>query len=188
MSVYSGRVLGGVVACLLLSACALNNGGPDNAAGSSWPIGWIDADGDCQNSETEVLIRDVDGLLRWGDPEACSIASGSWRSWASNRHVTFNALLVVPLVTPRNAEASGASGWSQEKKRAFTNDLDNLILLDITSAATRADAGPQSWRPHERYQCVYATRWQLVKERYGLSMSKEEASAISELMERCGDQ
>jgi len=187
MSVSSGKRLGGIVLCLLLGACAVNGGGPDQAIESSWPVGWIDADGDCQDSETEVLIREVDGLLRWGDPQACSIASGSWRSWANDRHVTFNSLLVVPLVMPGNAEASGAKGWPQDNKRAFLNDLENLITLDVTSAGQRADAGPDQWRPHEKYWCEYATRWQSVKERYGLDMTTAERKAVEEMLARCTD-
>lgn len=187
MNVSSGKRWGGIVACLLLGACAVNGSGPDQAIESSWPVGWIDADGDCQDSETEVLIREVDGLLRWGDPEACTIASGSWRSWASDRHVTFNSLLVVPLVMPGNAEASGATGWSQDRKRTFLNDLDNLITLDVTSAEQRADAGPEKWRPHEKYWCEYAARWQLVKARYSLEMMVEEQKALEEMLAGCTD-
>ena len=176
----------------LLLALALLVAGGQVLAGTSvtptvernWPTGWLDADGDCQDTETEVLLQQPHGLIQWGDPEACTIASGNWKSWAYDREVPLGSVLVVPLIMPANADASGAGSWSQEKKKAFLNDFDNLIVLDVVSAPQRGNAGPQSWRPAPAYWCDYATRWQKVKQRYGLSMSKEEKAALLEMKQK----
>lgn len=172
-------------ALLTLAACATTGGdGADTVANTEWPVGWIDADGDCQDSETEVLIAEVDGLLQWADPEACTIASGVWRSWASDKQVPSGSVLVVPLVMPANAEASGARDWTLAQKTAFLNDLDNLIILDVASAYVRGNYGPDRWTPHVRYWCDYARRWQQVKARHGLALSEEEQGATDAMIER----
>lgn len=167
-----------------LVACAATADEAPHGAVSAWPSGWIDADGDCQDTETEVLIDEVDGLLQWGDPEACTIASGAWRSWASDRQVPPGSILVVPLVMPANAEASGARDWTMEQKTAFLNDRDNLIILDLASAYVRGNYGPDRWTPHQSYWCEYARRWQQVKARHGLVMSEEEKGATDAMIKR----
>lgn len=159
---------------LLLSGCAARDPGDRHR----WPLHWLDADGDCQDTETEVLIEQADGLITWADPEACTIADGIWRTWAHNAPVTMRQLIVVPLVTPGNATLSGATGWGRQQKLHFLNDRDNLIVLDFDSMKVRGDYGPDRWVPHGRFWCEYASRWERVKQRYGLTIGAEEQGAI----------
>lgn len=151
----------------------------------SWPIGWIDQDSDCQDTEVEVLVRDAAGLLQWGDPEACTIASGTWRTLAFDLALPMDSILVIPLVMPGNAEASGAKKWDKTRKREFLNDMDNLIILDVRAAQVRADLGPEAWQPHEKYRCLYATRWQQVKQHYKLKSNKAERAALETMLATC---
>lgn len=151
----------------------------------SWPLIWLVEEGSCQNTETRVLVENATNLITWADPEACELAKGSWQSWGRDVQLPLNLTWVVPLVTPAHALQHGAKGWSKEQKIAFTNDHDNLIILDTVSAKERADLSPVSWVPLERFWCEYATRWHRVKERYGLSVEEEEAKALAHMLQKC---
>ncbi|MBQ0752993.1 MAG: hypothetical protein KBT87_04265 [Gammaproteobacteria bacterium] len=163
------------------AACA-NKGAVAPEPSNEWPLAWQDKDGDCQDTETEILIAQTLGLIQWADPEACSVASGQWRSWGSDQAVPISSVLVVMVVVPANAQASGAQDWSMDEKLALMNDEENLIILDAAAAAVRANYGPDRWVPHKKYWCEYATRWRNVKQRYGLTLSKEEDAATAHMM------
>ena len=167
---------------VLLSTVSVQAGA---ALAKGWPIGWLDADHDCQNTEVEVLLRDTVGLLQWGDPDACTIVSGQWVSLATGKVLPRESVLVIPLVMPGNAEDSGAAHWSKKRKRAFLNDMDNLIILDRFSARERADKGPEAWQPVADLQCQYANRWQQVKKHYKLKISEEEQHALTRMLGTC---
>lgn len=164
----------------LLTACA-SMMQPGDTRPEPWPLVWLDVDGDCQDTETEVLISEAVGLLQWGDPDACSIAFGQWKSWSLDQALPMTAILVVALVLPEKAYQSGAEDWSREKKVEFLNDPENLIILDLASARVRANYGPDRWVPHRNYWCKYASRWQSVKKRYGLTMTEEELGATEHM-------
>lgn len=175
-----GRALAFLLVFSLASACASKVVEPDQS--DAWPLAWQDVDGDCQDTETEVLISQIAGLIQWASPDACAISAGQWKSWASNQSVPLSSVLVVALVVPANAQASGAEGWDIEKKLSFMNDEENLIILDVASAKVRANYGPDRWVPHKKYWCEYATRWRNVKQRYGLTLSEEEAGATAHMI------
>lgn len=178
---FVGRLIVSVFFVGAVVACEDKDAGPldqDNR----WPLAWLDTDGDCQNTETETLIAHTSGLIQWASPDACDIASGQWRSWASNQSVPMSSVLVVMVVVPKNAQESGAQDWSMEDKLVFMNDPENLIILDTASAKLRGSYGPDRWVPHQAYWCEYATRWRSVKERYGLSLSEEENGATTHMI------
>lgn len=154
---------------------------PDEA----WPLVWLMEEGSCQNTETRVLVENAVNLITWADPEACELANGAWQSWGRDVQLPLNLTWVVPLVTPAHAEQHGAKGWTREQKIAFINDRDNLIILDTVSAKERADLSPVSWVPLERFWCEYASRWQRVKQRYGLSIEEEEGKALARMLQEC---
>ncbi|MCC1497616.1 hypothetical protein [Alcanivorax sp. 1008] len=151
----------------------------------SWPLVWLVEEGSCQDTETRVLVENAANLITWADPEACQLAGGAWQSWGRDVQLPLSLTWVVPLVTPAHAVQHGAKGWSDEQKIAFTNDHDNLIILDTISAKERGDLSPVSWVPLERFWCQYATRWQRVKQRYGLTVEEEEAKALARMLEQC---
>lgn len=180
MKIGVGRMA--VFTLALATSAAGANNGP-----AGWSVAWTDADGDCQNTRTEVLIRDTTGLIQWADPRACEVADGRWPSWGLDVELDMATVRVVALVPPANAEQHGASEWTTEKKRHFMNDMENLITLDPVSARSRAGHGPERWIPLKRYWCEYARRWETVKQRYGLGMHEEERAALAHMKTTCPD-
>lgn len=184
------RFSGLMLLVLTLGGCAALNhftkGGKDSdKKDQKWPVVWLDKDHDCQETRTEVLIKEHKGLLQWADPMACHIAQGEWASWGRDVDVNAQSVWVVPLVTPANAVKHGAADWSRKKKIQFINDEENLIILDPTSAVERRGYGPEKWVPLKKYWCQYATRWEDVKHRYGLTIGKDEQAALNRMKQSC---
>lgn len=164
---------------VLLAACSRP------AEKADWPLVWTYADGSCQNTHTRALVKMRVNLIQWADPMSCTLAGGTWQSWGRDLQLGIGQAMVVPLVTPDNAVRSGAKGWSREQQIAFINDMDNLIILDPVSVEERMDAGPELWLPIPRFRCEYGQRWQQVKQRYRLSMTRDEKKAVAALLAAC---
>jgi hypothetical protein len=146
---------------------------------------WIDADGDCQDTRQEVLIEEslVAPTL---DAGGCRVLSGMWRDEYTGALFTdpgnFDIDHRVPLA---NAHLSGGWAWDAARKRAYANDLQDAAHLTAVSASanrSKGDLGPDQWRPplHEDW-CHYATTWRAVKQRWNLSITPQEQTALREM-------
>ncbi|MCG5217044.1 HNH endonuclease family protein [Streptosporangium sp. KLBMP 9127] len=146
---------------------------------------WAHHKGRCDAREV-VLARDGRGVRR---NAACHPVKGRWYSpydgkWLkSERHVDVDHL--VPLAY---AWRSGASKWSQARRRAFANDLTRPELITVSHSANIAKGGqgPQSWRPPRRsHWCRYATSWITVKRHYRLLVTRREKAALHNMLRTC---
>ncbi|MFF5204895.1 HNH endonuclease family protein [Streptosporangium sp. NPDC000396] len=146
---------------------------------------WAHHRGKCSTRET-VLARDGRRVRK---NAACHPVKGVWYSpydgkWLkSEKHVDVDH--VVPLAY---AWRSGASRWSQARRRAFANDLTRPELVTVSHSANIAKGGqgPQSWRPQRRgYWCHYATSWITVKHHYRLFVTRKEKTALLSMLGTC---
>lgn len=146
---------------------------------------WAHHRGKCDTRET-VLARDGRRVRK---NTACHPVKGRWYSpydgkWLkSERHVDVDH--VVPL---SYAWRSGASRWSQARRRAFANDLTRpeLIVVSHSANIAKGGQGPQSWRPARRaYWCRYATSWIIVKHHYRLFVTRKEKKALLNMLRTC---
>ncbi|WP_299439499.1 HNH endonuclease family protein [uncultured Rhodospira sp.] len=133
---------------------------------------WVDADGDCQDTRHEVLIRDSTARVRL-TADGCRVVGGRWIDPYSGRVITDpSALDVDHLVPLAEAHRSGADRWSADRRRAFANDLSSpLTLLPVGASANRskADGDPLAWMPGDPTRwCAYTRAWMAVKTRWGL--------------------
>lgn len=158
---------------------------------------WADTDGNGCNQRDDVLLRDaVPGTVRVGRQGACEhdVLAGSWRDPYTGAQLTFDDLKdpaqaqaiqidhVVPLA---EAWASGASTWTDERRRAFANDLPGLLAVDGPTNASKSDDDPAAWRPKKEFQCGYAVRWVAIKSRWELAVDDIERDALGEMLDFC---
>ncbi|MFJ9387521.1 HNH endonuclease family protein [Nocardioides sp. NPDC101246] len=171
---------------------------PDGLAGyvrSSFGGGWADSDGNGCNQRDDVLLRDaVEVLTRPQGSCDHDVLAGTWVDPYTGRRLVFTDLKepgqaraiqidhVVPLA---EAWRSGASGWSPDRRRAFADDLGNLLAVDGPTNMGKSDDDPAGWRPRKGFQCAYAARWIETKTRWSLAVDDSERRALGEMLGYC---
>ncbi|MFJ8273767.1 HNH endonuclease family protein [Streptomyces sp. NPDC094154] len=146
---------------------------------------WAQQGERCDTRET-VLERDGTDVKR---DEECRAVSGRWVSVYDDKTFTSASELDIDHIVPlANAWRSGASGWTQEKRKAFANDLTHPQLLAVSAASNRSkgDQGPDEWQPPSKtYWCTYARAWVSVKATYELSVTGAEKNTLTEMLGTC---
>ena len=93
---------------------------------------------------------------------------------------------MVPLA---EAWDSGASSWSDSRRRDFANDLsspNSLIAVSSSSNRSKSDGDPADWLPpNSLYVCEYVEQWITVKQQWELSIDEAEARAIAHALSSC---
>ncbi|MGO4255689.1 HNH endonuclease family protein [Marmoricola sp. RAF53] len=158
---------------------------------------WSDTDGNGCNQRDDVLQRDaVPGSLRVGEQGRCDhdVLAGRWVDPYSGADLELDDLKdrsqaqavqvdhVVPLA---EAWVSGARGWSDERRRLFANDLEELLAVSGRVNASKGSGDPAAWRPRKAYQCSYARKWIATKQRWDLAVDPSEVRALREMLAFC---
>jgi hypothetical protein len=148
---------------------------------------WIDVDGDCQNTATEVLIARSTDELKFSNKRMCKVTTGAWDCFFTQKRMTsLKEIEVTPLVPFANAYASGASQWNETRQREFMNDPDSLIIVERGSALARGDYGPDVWLPIKATaRCAYLTKWREIKNRWDLTATEAESIALTIAIGAC---
>jgi hypothetical protein len=153
---------------------------------------WEDADSDCQDTRTEVLIRDALAVY-FQIPSAgadCEVAAGQWRDPYTAEEVKDPSRLHIDhVVSLAEAHRSGGHAWSAERKAAYFNDLGyrwHLLATTATVNQRKGARGPQDWRPPAAAAwCGYGQAWATTKFLWNLSSTAEERLAVRELVATC---
>lgn len=150
-----------------------------------------DADRDGQNTRAELLISTSEVPVKFTAATQRTVKSGRW--FDPYTGVTFKRASDVDidhLVPLYEVHVSGGYGWSDEKKRAFANDLSEDGPLRVTHRWTNripknAD-GPSDYSPsYVPGRCQYLYDWISIKRIWGLSMDPNEADAILTQIKAC---
>ena len=137
--------------------------------------GWIDADGDCQNTRAEILIRDSQTKVSF---DGCRVVSGLWKLPYSGGSTTSASQIDIDHIIPLKwAHGHGGDRWSDARKKAFANDPENLMATSSSANRSKGAKGPDEWMPAIN-KCRYAQRWEGLIEKYGLLITTGEMEAI----------
>jgi hypothetical protein len=146
---------------------------------------WAEQGDNCNTRET-VLARDGKNVKR--DSE-CRAVSGDWVSVYDDKTYTSASGLDIDHTVPlANAWRSGAAQWTQDRRKAFANDLTHPQLLSVSAASNRSkgDQGPDEWQPPSKtYWCSYARSWIEVKSVYALTVTQPEKTTLTEMLDTC---
>lgn len=151
---------------------------------------WIDEDGDCQDTRTEVLIAESEIPVAFKDADHCKVASGKWTCpYTGKVYSDPSKLDIDHLVALGNAARSGGQAWDNDRKRAYANDLsdpDQLIAVDASANRSKSDRGPDEWLPpRTEYRCTYARNWIRLKDRWALGVTAAERIALATVVATC---
>lgn len=144
---------------------------------------WLDSDKDCQNTRSEMLIKENLGVLTFTNRKKCTVKTGKWSDFYYNDYLYEAKDIDVDHVVPlKHAADIGGQLWTDDLKAQFANDPDNLVLTYKKFNRQKGAKTITEWLPSNReYACKYAKRWQLVKNKYKLPISNEEKSTINML-------
>ena len=178
-----------------LATVARRPEGPAAYVRSSFGGSWADTDDNGCNQRDDVLLRDA-VEVRTRPQGRCDhdVLAGTWVDPYTGRRLVFTdlkepgqaqAIQIDHVVPLSEAWRSGASGWSPDRRRAFANDLGNLLAVDGPTNMSKSDDDPAGWRPRKGFQCAYAARWIETKTRWSLAADDSERRALGEMLGYC---
>lgn len=145
---------------------------------------WVDTNGDCQDTRSEVLRQESERAVTGG----CTVLDGAWRSRYDGR--TWYRASDVDVdhhVALAEAWDSGAKKWNAGTRERFANDLrDRRTLNAMTDNLnqSKSDRDPGEWMPPNQ-RCGYVTDWVAVKVRWGLMVDRAEKSTLESYATSC---
>ncbi len=151
---------------------------------------WVDANGDCQNTRTEVLIAESKVTPTYTSSSRCAVSRGRWYSPYDGKTWTYASDVDIDHFVPlKEGWESGARRWTATNRERFANDLaygPSLNAMTDNLNSSKADRDPAQWLPPAN-RCAYARNWVLVKYRWRLSIDSAERSRLSILLSgSCG--
>ena len=142
---------------------------------------WIDADGDCQNSRQEVLVRDSNPeALEFRDERECDVSKGEWLDPFTGETLTNPSDIDVDHLVPLgHAHIHGAWNWSEARREEYANYLENdthLLAVRDAENQQKGEKAPHEYLPpNEAYHCEYVKEWIDIKRMWGLFLTVREA-------------
>ncbi len=143
---------------------------------------WRDADNDGLNTRDEVLA--MESLIPVTlDDQGRKVTSGLWFDpYTGLTFIDPGDIDIDHLVPLKEAHQSGAHAWDNDKRRKYTNDLDNsghLIGVDDGTNQSKGHKDPAEWLPpNQAFQCEYVRAWVITKGYWGLGMDDREREAV----------
>jgi hypothetical protein len=152
--------------------------------------GWIDADGDCQNTRAEVLIAESSAPVTFTTSSDCTVATGRWVDPWSGAVVTSATEVQIDHDVPlAEAWRSGAWAWTTEQRLAYANNLTDawqLNALTNSENESKSEGDPARWKPPlQSTWCLYAQAWTAIKAKYGLTADQAEWDAVLTMARSC---
>ena len=121
----------------------------------------------------------------------CVVMSGKLIDPYSGRHVDFvkaNASIVQidHIVALSLAWQLGADRWSDDLRRDFANDPDNLLATYGPINTGKSDKSPAEWSPTTKSgRCLYATRFAKVAGKYAIDVPNSDRVALAKMLTDC---
>ena len=145
---------------------------------------WADANGDCQDTRSEVLRAETKSTVKG----SCAVSVGKWLSYYDNATWTKASDVDIDHMVPL-AEAwdSGARKWTASTRKAYANDLgDKRTLVAVTDNVnqSKGDKDPAQWMPSQN-RCRYLREWVAVKIRWSLKVDATEKSVLTSKAKNC---
>ena len=157
--------------------------------------GWMDADGDGQDTRAEVLIRyhlKNKAPLVFRSEQERRVESGHWKCRFTGEVFTDAGDLDIDHIVPlKNAWVSGANEWTLKRREQYSNGYgikgrrQRSWLVPVCASANRSKGSrsPDEWMPENvNYQVRYAALWIRTKKHWGLSVTPAEKEALLKVL------
>jgi hypothetical protein len=165
--------------------------GCGNGEGCVFGPAWADVDRNGCDQRNDVLHRDLTQVQVRAGTHDCVVIAGRLDDPYTGQTVTFAkadaAEVPIDHVVPLAAAwVQGAAAWPAEQRRAFANDLNNLMATTREENSAKGDSTADEWVPADpTFGCSYATVVITVKARYALAVTPAEGTALRSLLATC---
>lgn len=156
--------------------------------------GWIDADGDCEDTRQEILHRDLDDVV---SADGCTVDSGVLDTDPytdttikfARGPATSSDVQIDHVVSLGNAWITGARNLSQSQRVELANDPLNLLAVDGPTNQAKSDKPADAWLPpNVDFRCEFVAIQIAVKAKYELWVTAPEKTAMTEVLADCEGQ
>ena len=107
---------------------------------------------------------------------------GVWSPYTLERFGSIKETDIEHIVPRSEGHDSGLCGRSDDAKRGFARDLDNLTLAEpALNRYEKADNDPAEWLPIENL-CWYVGKWIAIKYKWQLTVDQAEMDAIHDVL------
>jgi hypothetical protein len=117
----------------------------------------------------------------------CNVKTGKWYGVYTGKTFTLSSDVDIDHVVPLKAShIRGGYAWGREKKEAFANDFENLLVVDDSTNQEKGAKMPTQWMPpkHE-YRCQYLFHVDKIMKKYQLNYLQKEERTIINMIEAC---
>lgn len=146
---------------------------------------WLDLDRDGQDTRIEVLIRD--SLTDVEFREDGHLKSGLWVCPYTGR-VTRDPgdMDIDHLIALGEIDAAGADTWPLDERKAFANDMDNLVSVYRGANRSKGQRDAYTWLPPNIANCSwYLDARSQVWNKYGIEIDSDESKSAAFFREKC---
>jgi len=151
---------------------------------AAFGAGWVDADGDCQNSRTEALIDQSLIDVVFESEDECRAVRGRWISVFTNDVLTAAEDIDIDHLVPLKwAWERGAFEWTVERRKTFANDPTNLLSVEASLNRQKGAKGPDEWLPPDN-RCAYVSRFERIRRRYDIAVDPSERARLGAITDR----
>ena len=156
--------------------------------------GWIDADGDCEDTRQEILNRDLRDVV---SADGCRVDSGvldpdpytATTIDFVRGPATSSDVQIDHVVSLGNAWVTGARRLTQDQRVELANDPLNLLAVDGPTNQAKSDKAADAWLPpNVDFRCEFVAIQIAVKAKYDLWVTAPEKTAMSEVLADCAGQ
>ena len=142
----------------------------------------------CRSIRQTMLVMTSRDLVRFTNPRECEVRLGEWLDeYTGKRFQVANQLELDHIIPRRYAHNQGGDRWPAGKKFEFSNDPQNLILVERREARRKGDRGPSGYLPREEYQCDYVRQWQAIADKYDLRLDNRDSNRVLIILRGCGE-
>ena len=140
-----------------------------------------------QAEKSSIVLLDKNNKETKDKKNACSIKSGKWKDPYTNEVITNPAKTDVDHTSALAATArAGGQDWDKNKKEAFANDLDHLIVTSQKANRQKGDKTPSEWLPENKKSwCMYAKVYINILHKYNLNVSQKDKDTLMNIINTC---
>lgn len=137
---------------------------------------WNDIDKNCLDTRKEMLKKSAINI----EIVNCKIIHGKWKDeYTGLEYANQNTFDIDHVIPIKYADSIGASKWDKKLKNQFYNDPLNLIITSKSQNRSKGSKGLSQWMPvNKDFRCTYINTWQMVSNKYNLTLNPPELKVI----------